>query len=329
MSVAETDLPALEIPSMKSLGNWYGSNRTCAPDVGVALAGCDFVNVVFAGGMSEIPFIGARSILVNDKHADMINLARVCSDNVLGPYLRRELGRLVYHEQTLKMSQERLQRYRVDGPLFARSVDGAAYSDVERAVDYFVVCWMSRAGAAGCRGELKGGFSVRYNATGGDSAVRFQSARRSLLAWARTTQRCVFTAKDWADNLDEFAACHSPKAKKTKAESSEKKIGPRNQPGCYVDPPFPEVGDCYLHKLDPEAHARLATRLRNMPPKVRVVVRYYDHPLIRDLYPERSLLCPEGWEWRRLKGRDQQNQEKPEILLVRGPDYSPKAKENK
>lgn len=45
-------------------------------------------------------------------------------------------------------------------------------------------------------------------------------------------------------------------------------------------------------------------------------MRFYDHPLIREIYPEAQ------WTWRILKGRDQANNgDKPEVLLINGESY--------
>jgi DNA adenine methylase len=41
------------------------------------------------------------------------------------------------------------------------------------------------------------------------------------------------------------------------------------------------------------------------------VIRYYDHPLVRELYPERE------WAWHHPEGgRTQANKAAPEVLLV-------------
>jgi hypothetical protein len=49
-------------------------------------------------------------------------------------------------------------------------------------------------------------------------------------------------------------------------------------------------------------------------PTARVVCRFYDHPLVRELYPEQR------WTWRHLAGgRKQTNGDAPEVLLLNGP----------
>lgn len=56
---------------------WFGANVQGAPKVGALMRGLPYVAVAFAGGMSEVKEFEAREIVVNDVHADAINLGRV------------------------------------------------------------------------------------------------------------------------------------------------------------------------------------------------------------------------------------------------------------
>lgn len=42
-----------DAPKVSAIASWFGSNRMLAPRVGEALTGCDWVGIVFAGGMCE------------------------------------------------------------------------------------------------------------------------------------------------------------------------------------------------------------------------------------------------------------------------------------
>lgn len=44
--------------------------------------------------------------------------------------------------------------------------------------------------------------------------------------------------------------------------------------------------------------------------KCRIVCRFYDHQLVRDLYPESR------WTWKHFEGRKQSNGKAPEVLIV-------------
>ena len=85
--------------------------------------------------------------------------------------------------------------------------------------------------------------------------------------------------------------------------------------GIYSDTPFPERGRKYLHNAGSSEAEERAWHTQHRDEVARfksalVVLRFYDHPLIRELYPE------DLWTWNRLSGRDQHNQEKFEVLLT-------------
>ncbi len=80
--------------------------------------------------------------------------------------------------------------------------------------------------------------------------------------------------------------------------------------GIYCDPPFPGPGDRYKHQFTEDQHVRLANSL-SVFTVTKVVCRFYDHPLIRKLYP------PGGrWTWKHFEGRKQSNDKAPEVLIV-------------
>lgn len=268
-----------------ALAPWFGSNRTLAHHVGAQLAGCEWVGVGFAGGMSELAHITARTVVVNDLHRAVINLARVVADPILGPRLVRQLRRVLFDPLTLAEAQGRVaareQEETPPGP-----------PEFEYARDYFLCAWMSRNGTAGTARELKARLSVRFDAGGGDSVVRFRSAAEGLREWRPILARCSFLTLDVFDFLDRV------------------KDGPRH--GLYLDPPFPGPGDAYRHKFGGIAQRMLAGRLAELK-HCRVVCRFYDHPLIRELYP------PTLWHWHYLTGgrRQTHDTDAPEVLLTR------------
>ncbi len=267
-----------------TLAPWYGGNRMMAHHVGAALDGCSWVGIVFAGGMPEVPHIRARTLLVNDLHRHVINLARVVADDGLRPLLVRHLARRAFHPDELRLSQ-----------LVCKDRDpDPQFPDVQMAAAYFVCCWMGRSGKAGSADEFNGRPSVRWKSDGGDSMVRYQSALRALVPFSQSLRRCTFETMDAFDFLDR---CED-----------------LNGHGIYCDPPFPEVGRHYKHNsgnTDELAwHTILMDRLLGFQ-KARIVCRFYDHPMIRTLYPEGE------WVWHRFTGRTQANNDAPEVLVVR------------
>lgn len=268
-------------PAYTAVAPWFGSNRTLAANVGRALAGCRWVGIPFGGGMCEVTHIRASTILVSDLHPHVLNLAAVIADADLLPRLCERLDGLPFHYAVLEAAQRRcVERVRP-----GREVGGP---DLDWAADYFVCAWMARNGTAGTAGEFNAGLSVRWDDGGGDSAVRFRNAAAGLGDWQRAMRRCAFVRLDVFDFLD--------------------RVGDRDGHALYIDPPFPDAGTRYKFAFAESDHVRLADRLA-MFRACRVVCRFYDHPLVRDLYPGPA------WTWRRYEGRRQTNDAGPEVLI--------------
>jgi len=79
--------------------------------------------------------------------------------------------------------------------------------------------------------------------------------------------------------------------------------------GIFADPPWPHDGNQYKYKFTEQEQRKLAQVLGCFG-QARVVVRYGDHPMIRELYPESR------WHWQRFTGRTAANKAKTEVLLV-------------
>src|SRR5205085_8516163 len=133
---------------------------------------------------------------------------------------------------------------------------------------------------AGTTHEFGGGPSFRWESGGGDSVVRFRNAAAGLRDWRAILARWTF---DCRDGFDFLVQCKD-----------------QDGHGIYADPPFPGPGDAYRHNCGKSElekrvwHVRLNDALARFT-KTRVVCRYYDHPLVRELYPEHI------WTWHRLK----------------------------
>lgn len=267
---------------IKAIAPWFGSNRLNAHEVGAELAGLKWVGVPFAGSMCEIFEISAPAIVVCDLHKHLINMARIIAHPTKGPRLYRRLRRKLFHSDE-----------HADHQAIAKQSEPSGDEDIDAAEAYFVAVWMGRSHIAGVDDEFCGKLPARWNGNGGDSCKRYRSAVRSILAWRRAMERCNFRVMDALQFIE-------------RCEDNAKN-------GIYADPPFPGPGDRYKHPF-PEPKQRELAKLLNGFKKTRVVCRYYDHPLVRELYPESH------WTWRRFTGRDQANNGvKPEVLLINGP----------
>lgn len=279
-------------PAITTLAPWFGSNRTLAENVGRALCHCRWVGVPFAGGMCELSHIIAPSVLVSDLHTHVLNLAAVVASPTLNPQLRERLDSLPFHPSVLAGAQERCREResQQDAAWFGVGLK-TNLADLDWAVDYFISAWMSRNGSAGTVAEFTAPQSVRWSVGGGDSVMRFRHATESLAEWSRIMRRCTFI------RADVFAFL----SRVTNEEGH----------GLYLDPPFPEVGDSYKFGFSEDDHRRLA-EIANGFTRMTVVCRFYDHPLIRKLYPFKA------WKWEEFEGRRSTNaNDAPEVLLVR------------
>jgi DNA adenine methylase len=287
-SNCESEIEGIAMSAMKTtaLAPWFGSSRMIAKDIGKLLDGCEWVGIPFAGGMSEVPHITARGLLVNDLHRDIINLARVTVDRELRRQLMCEAEKQIFHPDKLSAAQDACKSCE---PPPGPNSDKTDYLDGQRALDYFTAVWMGRSGQAGTDDEFNGNLAMRFTASGGGSNTRYRSAIESLEAWGHTLKRCEFSCLDWRVFL-------------TKCQD-------RPKHGLYVDAPWPKDGGNYVHKFTEQDQRDLAAALAKFD-QCRVVVRYGDHPLIRELYPESR------WDWRMLTSRTQGNNDKAEALIT-------------
>jgi len=298
-----TDAPR----TINAIAPWFGANRERAELVGRLLGKLAWCGVPFMGGGAELPFIDTREGVAGDLHRHVINLARVIREPGLREELAARLDRTLFHEEEFRDAQRRgAERDAASaGGLFGAPTEGSEGPDVGWAFDYFVCCWMGPGAKAGKPGHFTSYFPVRMSASGGSSAKRFRSAVESLDGWREALRPWSFVCRDAADMLDRVSGWET---KRRQDASSGERLEPY---GVYCDPPWPDLGRDYEHKVnDAVFHRRLEERLRGMS-TYRVVVRYGDHPLIRGLYTR-----PE-WEFTEIETRSQANTAVLELLIVR------------
>lgn len=285
---------------IKALAPWFGSKRTLAPVISHELGNHAAYFEPFCGSMAVLlAKPPASHETVNDLHKDLVNLARVLADERTAAELYGTLSRLLYTHWHV----EAAAKYLAATPL-------ERMPDVERAVRYFVASWMGRNGSAGCPMGTPS-LAVRWTPSGGSGPTRFRNAVDSIPSWhMRLRNVCILNL----DAFDVIARIHDH---------------PRT--AIYVDPPYfldtrgTGGGSRYLHDFEDADHKRLAEALRRFT-QARVVISYYDHPTLPELYP--------GWTIRAVhrakhlantQGRGSQATVAPEVLLINGPSYSMEA----
>lgn len=271
-----------------SIAPWFGGKRNLAPEI---------IRELGPHRVYWEPFCGSMSVLlvkppcametVNDLHGDLVNLARVIQHAEHGPKLYRRLRRTLMAE-----------------PLFGDSANVVRNRDVgndinpDRAYHYFMTSWLGRNGVSGTT-SYNAGFCARYTANGGHAAKRWKSVVNSIPAWRRRLVNVTILRRDAFKILP--------------------RINDKSGTAIYVDPPYIVKGAKYCHDFDDQMHEQLAKELRRFE-HTRIVVSYYDHPLLEQLYS--------GWDKRVIevsKAMANQGQRGKkavkvrEVLLINGP----------
>lgn len=281
------------IPTIAAIAPWFGGKRNLAPEI---------VQEFGPHRAFWEPFCGSLAILfakdpatmetVNDLNGDLVNLARVVQDDALSVKLFERLFRTACGEDIHRVAAERCKS--------RGRIPAGEDPDLERAFDYFVCSWNGRNGVAGTM-SYNQGFCRRFTKNGGHAAKRFASAVESIPDWWERLRLVTILNDDAFELLPRI-------------EDAEGVV-------IYCDPPYLEKGSKYVHDFEGNDHARLAEQLARFK-RTRVVVSYYDHPRLAELYPSKR------WTKRRLKAtkalvnqgmRDKGGSvEAPEVLLING-----------
>lgn len=276
---------------IKALAPWFGGKRSMAPAIVRELGEHRSYWEPFCGSMAVLLAKPPASMeTVNDLHRDLTNLARVIQHRTLGPKLYRHLRRVLMGRDLFTEARETLAKNCPDTPC------------VDRAAAYFVASWQGRNGMSGTASSNTG-YSARYTHNGGHAARRWASAVDSIPAWRRRMREVQIERGDAFEMLA--------------------RVGDQDGAVIYCDSPYVVKGAKYVHDFTDTDHARLAELLKRFN-RARVVVSYYDHPLVRELY--------DGWTFvdhTRTKAlvsqgkRDAGNDTKaPEVLIINGPSYA-------
>jgi len=288
----------VERPAIGAIAPWAGSKRTLAPLVVQELGRHRCYHEPFCGGMAVLlAKPECHMEVVNDMHGDLTNLARVIQDPRLGPLLYRRLRRVLFAEPIFDEAVAWMKGRPDNSCLPAGSP-----LDAERAFRFFIVSWMARNGLAGTP-ECNRNFCLRFTYGGGNPAVRFARAVESIPAWRRRLRRVAIYRMDAFDLIDRIA----------------------DEPGTaiYCDPPYVAKGFRYRHDFLGADHGRLAEALGRFR-RTRVVVSYYDEPVIRDLYAEWTIRdCSCLKKMGLASSRGSRASDAPELLILNGLSFAP------
>lgn len=276
---------------ISAIAPWFGSKRIMAAEIVRQLGPHNAYWEPFCGSMAVLLSKPAcRLETANELHGDLINLARVVRDDDLSIALYRRARLVLCSDEELRTADKEI-----------RGRECPESPDVTRALAFLVTSWQGRNGECGLShtGRAKS-LCVRWTNNGGAPATRWHGAVRSIAAWHRRLCKVTILRRDGFEVL--------------------KKIADEADAAIYLDPPYLIKSDRYVHDFTDADHQRLADAVCRFR-RARVVVSYYDHPRLAELYP--------GWtrlDCSRVKHLGNLSPLKPvgkriapEVLLINGP----------
>lgn len=238
-----------------ALAPWYGSKRSMAQRVVEALG----KHVAYWE-----PFCGSCAVLlakpesshetINDLHGDLTNLAWVLQSDRWAE-LHDRCARAVLCEDVFLHAEHRLAEPFEPGPEIRDQ-------SIDRAYWFVVRSWWGRNGLTGAVG-VGNSLAVRFTSGGGHGGVRFRSVVASMPAWHERLRSVLILRRDAFDLVESIAD--------------------QDGTAIYCDPPYLTKSAKYQHDFAVDDHRRLADLLRRFE-QARVVVSYYDHPALAELY---------------------------------------------
>lgn len=286
-------MSALADMKITALAPWFGGKRTLAPVIVQEMGRHSSYWDLMCGSLA-VPFAKpkSREETINDLHGDAVNLARVLASDQWWEVCDR-IERTVFCESLFEDSAGRLGEDRGD--------------EIQRAYDYLAVSWMGLNGVAGTS-KTNANFCVRYTSNGGDPAKRWRSVGESLPIWHERLLGMRILRRDAFILLE--------------------RIEDKDGTVIYIDPPYVKKSHSYLFDFDKsddpvKKHRQLAA-LASRFKKTRVVISYYDDPLVDELYTgwtKRLLIATKGLVSSGMRGEEGATKA-PEILIINGPSLA-------
>ena len=272
-----------------AIAPWFGSKRTLASRI---------VEVIGNHKAYFEPFCGSCAVLlakkpctmetVNDLHGDLVNMSRCLRDESLAVQLYAKLSRTLMHEGIFREEAAAWKE--------AKHQPAGDVPDFDRAYRFFLCSWMGMNGVAGTQ-SYNQGFCARFTKNGGHAGTRFCNAVDSIPDWHRRLRSVTILSRCGIELAE--------------------KIEDAEGIAIFVDPPYLVKGSKYVHDFKAEDHLRLSNALRRFK-NSRVVVSYYDHPLLAELYPDwQKIHCDVAKSMISSGKRNDVNATRaPEVLLV-------------
>lgn len=293
--------------TLNGIAPWFGAKRAMASQIVEELGPHRSYWEPFCGSCAVLLAKPPSSMeTVCDLHGDLTNLAMVLASD-RWTNLHERMSRTVLSEAIFRQCHaEAIGTVPTDLPA---SVTAIQDRHIERAWAYLVASWAGRNGMAGMP-RYNAQISVRYTANGGSSSGRFRNVADSIPTWHERLRNVLILNRDAFDVI-------------SRIDDAEGTV-------IYVDPPYlvesrgtgrqsgRTGGSRYLHDFEDADHERLAELLGRFN-LTRVVVSYYDHPHLADLYPDWTVR--RVYRQKNLHSASKRGKRKctaPEVLLING-----------
>lgn len=286
-----------------SIAPWTGSKGRMAQLIVRELGDHDAYYEPCCGGCSVLLAKDVSRVeIINDLSPDLVNLVAVLA-SAMQPVFAERLSSHVFCEASQRASRLALmtEPFEIEDER-QLAFDKVTIAQVDRAVHAFIVWWMGCGGDAG-KPPRTIRCSFRSTTTGGTAAQRFLTALSSI-SWINARLRAAPTSIYCRD-----------------AHALIDSIPDQDGAVVYLDPPYIKEGGQYAY--DEVDHARLAAQLRRFR-RTRVVVSYYEHPSLRQLYQGWTIVDATG---RKNSGQGATKGRKastvsPERLIINGPSLT-------
>ena len=217
---------------------------------------------VFGGSGAVTMRSGFKKRIYNDINGDLVNLFRVMAD---------EKGRMVMLKM-LKWTPPSREIFDKDKAI--HKSNGYSFSSVscsrERArmtLYQHIFCFGGKA--------RSGGFAVSVDDRQNIKEIyKYQNVLKELSMFGKFFSNTMIENLDFTDLI--------------------RKYGHKENTVFFVDPPYLGFDTYYSHNLSSHQHETLAIELLEIP--APVICTFYDHPLVRKLYPE------ELWKYEIVQG---------------------------
>lgn len=243
-----------------AIAPWFGGKRTIAPDIAAQLGPHQSYVEPFCGSMAVL-FAKERSAIenINDLHGDLTNLAMVLASDRFSD-LADKAARMLYSTELYQaVKTEHYSLPPTEPPNGPSAVEDLHVSAASR---FLFLGWVGRNGVAGTE-RVNYQPALRWTNKGGAGGVRWRAVLESIPEWHDRLVGVIILRMNAFELIG--------------------KIEDEAGTVFYVDPPYFDIGVRYEHHFTDGDHVRLAKALNRFK-RARIVLSYYDHPKLEELY---------------------------------------------